>query len=352
MAAKSILIVGGCGFAGFHITRSFFQDLEWTPRVHAMCRNPTATQNRIAGVRYHRGSITSESDIRRVLKESRPTIIINTVTPPPIGGNGSEDVFFQTNVVGTRSLLETATSDQRIQGLIHLSSVAVMQDYSFTLLDESAPLKTAASWTDPYSKSKAMSDTIVLNYNGTSGLKTLCLRLPLIYGERDSYTIPSCLQMLRTGRQNIQIGNGKSLMDTLSADNMAAAIILAANKLSTNSSGVDGQAFFITDGRPMSFWTFKRRVLAFAADNTADNQLLIIPTWMALNVAWLMDCISWIFAYMRVSPRTFHRQILEYSTVQRTVSIDKARQRLGYTPVDNMDANMREGVEWARAHGS
>ena len=40
------------------------------------------------------------------------------------------------------------------------------------------------------------------------------------------------------------------------------------------------------------------------------------------------------------------RFFIEHTCLQRTLSIEKARKRLGYTPVDDRDGMIRAAVEW------
>lgn len=50
-------------------------------------------------------------------------------------------------------------------------------------------------------------------------------------------------------------------------------------------------------------------------------------------------------------PKLLRRFFIEYTCLQRTFSIEKARKRLGYTPVDDRDEMIRAGVEWELQKG-
>ena len=158
--------------------------------------------------------------------------------------------------------------------------------------------------------------------------------------------------MLRQGRQYVQIGDNASLFDAVSATNAAAAHVLAARVLLTGTAGpagqrVDGEAFFITDGTPMPFWDFQRKIWATAGDRTPLDQVKIVPAWFVLALASTVEWLFWIFTLGRKRPRTFRRHFIEYTCMSRTYSIEKPRERLGYVPARDMDENIEKGVKWA-----
>jgi sterol-4alpha-carboxylate 3-dehydrogenase (decarboxylating) len=61
----SVLVVGGCGFVGFHIVRYFSLEPSCTG-VAVMSRNPNS--NHLAGVSYHAGDISDPSNVRDMFR--------------------------------------------------------------------------------------------------------------------------------------------------------------------------------------------------------------------------------------------------------------------------------------------
>ena len=55
---------------------------------------------------------------------------------------------------------------------------------------EDAPICTMTSRVDYYSKTKAIADQEVLDANDQKTMRTVCLRLAGVYGERDNQMIP------------------------------------------------------------------------------------------------------------------------------------------------------------------
>lgn len=348
MSEGSVLVVGGCGFVGYHIVDTFVQNSTWSS-VHVMSRDPS--RNQIEGAQYHSGSITSFEQIQSLLAEIQPSLIIHTASPTATGDTHG-DYFYNINVKGTQSLLKAAVASNHVKMFIYTSTVEVMEGSSHDFLKEDAQLCTANSRAEYYAKTKAVADQAVLDTNGKGGLRTVCLRLTLVYGERDNQCIPGTLHALEKGRNRYQIGDNKSLFDCVSATNVAQSHLLAAQALLRQSEDesrkVDGEAFFITDGNPIPFWTFERLIWNAAGDKTTPEDVTVIPAWFMLSLASAVEWLYWAFTLGLKRPKVLRRQVMTYTCYSRTYSIEKARARLGYDPVDDRDEQIRRGLNWAR----
>ena len=74
-------------------------------------------------------------------------------------------------------------------------------------LDESVPLADITSNSHPYVRTKAIADKMVLKADRPEKedklyLLTACIRLPIVYGERDFLSIPGSLAALEKGQTN------------------------------------------------------------------------------------------------------------------------------------------------------
>ena len=332
---------------GYHIVSTFTQDSNWSS-VHVMSRNPS--RNQVEGAQYHSGSLTSFDQVQSLLAKIQPSLIIHTASPVS-GSSDNERYFHAVNVKGTQNLLKAAIASDHVKNFIYTSSVDVMEGSSHEFITEDARTFTLTSRADCYSKTKAIADQAVLDANGIGGLRTLCLRLTAVYGERDSQLIPGTINVLQEGRHRYQIGDNKSLMDWVSASNAAQSHLIAAEALlrrsEDGSENVDGEAFFVTDGNPIPFWTFERLIWSAAGDRTTLEEVTIIPAWFMLNLASAVEWLYWAFTLGLKRPKVLKRQTMMYTCSPRTYSIEKARERLGYKPVDDRDEQIQRGVEWA-----
>ena len=348
MSKRNVLVVGGCGFVGYHIVNAFVQDSTWSS-IHVMSRNPS--RNQVIGAHYHKGNLSSFQELQSLLAEIQPSLIINTASPTS-AGNARDDYFHEVNVKGTRNLLKAAVASDYVKIVIYTSSVEVMEGASHNFLTEDAQMRTATSQGDAYAITKAVADQAVLDANGKGGLRTLCLRLAAVYGERDSQLIPGAAEALQQRHHRYQIGDNKSLFDWLSAANAARSHLLAAKAVlhqpQDGSQRVDGEAFLITDGNPVPFWTFQRLIWSALGDRTPAEEVTVVPAWLMLNLATVVEWLYWVFTLGLKRPKILRRQTMIYTCYPRTYSIAKAKTRLGYKPLDDRDEQIQRGVEWVQ----
>ena len=178
---------------GYHIVQAFLQDSTWSS-VHVMSRNPS--RNQVEGAHYHNGDLTSFEQLRSLLTNIGPSLIIYTASPNSINDFSGERTFEKINVQGTRNLLKAVITNDHIRYIIYTSSAQVMKGSSHNFITEDASMFTIASRAEYYAKNKAIADQVVLDANDVKGLRTLCLRLAIVYGERDSQCILGNLHAL------------------------------------------------------------------------------------------------------------------------------------------------------------
>lgn len=345
----SVLVVGGCGFLGHQVVSMLMQEPNCT--VSVLSRNPS--HSRIIGVSYHACDVTDIKCLRPLLLELQPRVIINTASPMFYGDKVDVSLLYQVNVVGTQNLLEVAKTTKSVEAFVHTSTSSVHAGFEFRFITEEAPLLTKDSESSKYAITKALADMMVLKAS-CQELRTLCLRPPVIYGERDGQLIPGALAVLYDKKTNVQLGDNTNLFDAIYVGNAASAHILAARALlMNNASGlkVDGEAFFVTDDAPIPFWDFQRKIWAEAGDKTPLAKVHRVPAWVGMALASVMEYLFWFFTLgLKMPPKTLRRDVLRYVITNQTFNIDKAKERLGYKPLIDTDEGIKRAVDWA-LHG-
>ena len=348
----TVLVTGGCGYVGFHLVKALLDEPSCSS-VHVFSRNPTV--NLVERARYHAGSITSIEDVRNILDKVQPRVIFHAAAPVGSGNNVNYELFYEIIVQGTKHVLDCAQNAPSVKAFVYTSSAPVVQE-PFSFVTEDRPLLAPTSRKNHYFTTKAIADNSVLKANNpTEGFRTACLRLTVIYGERDSQMIPQTLQILRDGRQRFQIGTNTSLYDGVSVENAVSAHLLAAKALlrgikDPKAPKVDGEAFFITDDNPQLFWDFARKIWRAAGDETPPESIIVIPAWVMIGLAIVAEWFYWIFTFGQRTPKILRVYAMRWVTTERTFSVEKAKKRLGYKPVDNMDEIIRRGVKWSLEH--
>jgi sterol-4alpha-carboxylate 3-dehydrogenase (decarboxylating) len=304
--------------------------------------------NRHAGALYYAGDFTKEHDVRSLLAKIRPRVIFHTAAPHPGANKKAQNA---TNILGTEVLLKCAAESPFVQALVYTSChEAIVIDPSNNILtEETAKLHTKKSNATPFQKSKALAEHAVLTANCWN-LRTLCLRLPPIYGGGDPLVTPGLLEIMDQGKCTLQIGPNKKVFEHVYIDNAVHAHLLAAKVLLSLDEGleirVDGECFFITDDSPMPWYDFARKVWYAAGDRTEPEWIRIVPMHLALATASVNDWVSWTLTLGRKRPEVTSSDMagLRKGT---WFSIEKARCLLGYSPLIPAEEGIRRAVEKA-----
>lgn len=347
MSLGTALVTGGCGCVGYHVVKALLAEPTCTA-VHVISRNPT--RSRLSGAQYHAGDLTVDADLRRVLDAVQPDVIFHVASPVSSGNDASQTYFYEAIVDGTKRLIDHAVNARCVRALVYTSSSSVVQG-PYKRVDETRALLDRASGTNYYSYSKACADALVLKSNDPEGMRTVCLRISGIYGDRDNQMLPGLLKVLNDQRQKTQLGNNSTLFDFCSANNAAGAHVLAAKRLLSGITDsqilkVDGEAFFITDDKPIPFWDFSRKVWAEAGSPVDPKTIRVIPAWLILSIALTVEWVFWIATFGQKTPKFLRSHTIRWVTEERTFSIEKAKTRLNYQPRDRMDEDIAKGVRW------
>jgi sterol-4alpha-carboxylate 3-dehydrogenase (decarboxylating) len=198
----NVLVVGGCGFLGWHIVDHLLNFPSETdpssalpkPQGDARFEYPTlgsrypqykatvsvvdlrTTHNRLPGATYYDGDITSVESMMKVFNAVKPDLVIHTATPSVLDGN--KKLLHKVNVEGTRTLLEVAGGEHgdwggKCKAFVYTSSSSVVHDTQSDLknVNEEWPLIRGRLQKEYYSETK---------------VSTIALRRPLCQHPRQS----------------------------------------------------------------------------------------------------------------------------------------------------------------------
>lgn len=150
----------------------------------------------------------------------------------------SEADHIRVTVEGTRSLL-AASIQARVQVFVFFSTCAVMPVGLANSVDESAEPRP----TTPYARAKLSAEELVIRMNGTGGLKTVCLRLPMVYGPGHKGQLPRLIDAIERGwfPPIPNLGGGRSVVHV--EDAVDAALLVARSPQSA------GKVYIVAEPR-------------------------------------------------------------------------------------------------------
>lgn len=345
-----VLITGGCGFLGHHIVNLL---LERHPSTRVSVLDLRTTHNRKSSpnVSYYDSDVTDSEATKTLFAKLKPDVVIHTAGSPLIAKN---EVHHKVNVEGTKNILSTA-QENGVKAFVYTSSASVIYDPKSELINanETYPLITGDAQPEYYTTTKAYAESAVLSANRQrSNFLTCAIRPAGIFGEGDVQLLPKMVTAFRKGQTKFQIGSNDNLFDFSYVQNIAHGHLLAVNALlqtykmmptvPPDSKRVDGEAFFITNGQPVYFWDFARAVWREAGDTLPMSSVWHLGEDFAFAVGGTLE---WLFWAMGKTPNLTRQQV-KYSCMTRYYSIDKAKKRLGYWPIVDLDEGIRRGVRY------
>jgi nucleoside-diphosphate-sugar epimerase len=333
--AMHCLVTGANGFLGQYIVE---QLIARGDRVRAYCRRRSRDLDAL-------GVETVLGDVR----EPEPTIAacdgVETVfhVAAVAGIWGPCKLFYETNTLGTRHVIEGCVR-HRVIRLVYTSSPSVTFDgHEQCGIDETAPY--AKHWLCHYPHTKALAEQEVLAANGREVLATCALRPHLVWGPRDRQLVPRVVERARRGRL-IRVGDGKNLIDMVYVENAALAHLQAADRLHAGSP-VAGRTYFISQGEPVNCWQWIDELLALADVPPVKRAM---PTAAAYCLGAALEAAH-ALTRRQSEPRMTRFLALQLGK-SHYFNIDRARRDFSYEPrVSTAEGMRRLAASWSRERG-
>lgn len=325
-----ILVTGYGGFLGAAVCR---QLIAAGFKVRGLARSSYPELEKL-GVEAIAGTVTCPETCQRACADCNA--IVHTAAKAGVWGAWSE--YYQINTLATTHLLDAAIGN-RVTAFVHTSSPSVTFDGQHQSgVDESAPYPSR--WLCYYPQTKALAEQAVIAAAKTGQLVTCALRPHLIWGLGDPHLFPRVIERTRSGRLR-RIGSGENLIDVVHVDNAARAHVLAVEKLLQGDQQLNGQAFFITDGRPVACWEWVSRIICTAGLEIPKSSISFAT---AYRLGAILEAVYWLTGRQSEPPMT--RFVAAQLAQDHYFSIDKARKLLGYAPAVDVDSEFQRCETW------
>ncbi|TNN68375.1 Short-chain dehydrogenase/reductase family 42E member 1 [Liparis tanakae] len=256
------------------------------------------------------------------------------------------------NVQGTENVLR-ACVEHGVSRLVYTSTFNVV--FGGQVIEngnESLPYLPLHLHPDHYSRTKSLAEMAVLKADGTaltdgSGVLRCCALRPAgIYGPGELRHLPRVVSYIEKGIFRFVYGDPGSLVEFVHVDNLVMAHELAAEALTSEKQHRSaGQAYFISDGRPVNNFEFFRPLIEGLG---YPFPKLRLPVSLIYFVAFLTEMIHHLIGpFYNFQPLLTRTEV--YKTgVTHYFSMAKAKAELGYDP---QEYNLDEVVEWFRSRG-
>lgn len=317
------LITGGGGFLGFRIAQMLH---ERGDAVTVLGRRHYPHVEK-AGIPAVVADIRDGEALRQAF--AGMDAVFHVAAIPGIWGR--RRTFWETNVIGTRRVLDACRACG-VPKLVFTSSPSVVfGDQPLCGVDESQPYPDRYSAV--YPETKAAAERMVVAANRQE-LTTVSLRPHLIWGPGDPHLIPRIVERARAGRL-IQVGSGENLVDITYIDNAASAHLLACDALKVGASCAGG-VYFISQGEPVKLWSWINELLAMLGVPGVRRR---ISRKMAFVIGTILETSYRILGIHSEPPMT--RFLSSQLSQSHYFDISAARRDLGYGP----DVSTAEGMK-------
>jgi len=323
MDDKNILVTGGAGFIGAFICRELlkrgYQPIVYDAFIQYISPFESYYQKyleyRFKGVKqkviFERGDTRDKGDIRKVILEYRPRIIIHLAALPiaDISFTHTEETI-SSILNGTINILDTARDVDFVERFVYTSSSMVYGDF----VEVPAPEDHPKAPKDIYGGTKLAGEILTESYGRRYKIKYTIIRPSAVYGPTDINRRVSqiFLENAFKGEKLILHGGGKNSMDFTYIEDVAEGFVLA----SLSAKG-ENQVFNITRGEGRSLNEF------------ADILRRYYP---ALKI---------------------ERKAMEvYRPKRGALSIKKARDLLGYNPKVSLEEGIKKYVQFIKEMNS
>jgi nucleoside-diphosphate-sugar epimerase len=239
MGLKKVLITGGAGFIGYHLTKKLL-DLGMEVIIYDNFVNYTinAVSHYLPYLNYRlndiqdracivRGDIRDRGYFAQVLKEHGPEVVVHLAAIPIAkAANQFSDEAVQINLNGTINLLECLRNSPVTERFVYISSSCVYGDFHYEPADEYHPLNPI----DVYGGTKLSSEILTRSFGTRFGIEHVIVRPSAVYGPTDAnrrvtqIMIENAIQ----GKPLVLFNAGLDRVDFTYVDDAVAGIALAA----------------------------------------------------------------------------------------------------------------------------
>jgi len=286
---QRILVTGGTGFIGKHVVPLLLKEKY---RVVLLARNPAKAKKLFPKAVIVKGSLLDSAALDKAMKGCAAVVHLAGLVD-----YWDVDALYQTNVIGTRNVVEAAKR-AGVRRIVYSSSITVHWPSTRPITEKHKTRPVSV-----YGLTKLLGESEVLN----SGIPAVSLRIAAVYGIGSSWFDT----ILRTVGRGFPVINSENYNHLVHASDVAQAVSLALKR---------GKGPYIIAGdAPVRLREFMEALAHYMG-----KRPIYVPVWLARVLATAIG----------------KRTLLEIGLANRVYNIGKAKRELGYRPMADLSGEL------------
>jgi len=315
---KNLLLTGGAGFIGSHLTDHLLAEGNWHVTVVDDLNDFYSPDIKRSNIASHRSDpnfqfvecdIRNEPELKTVFDEGSFDVIVHLAARAGVRPSLKQPkLYVETNINGTANLLELAR-EFGVRQFIFGSSSSVYGINSKVPFSENDPIFNPIS---PYAATKAAGELLCHSYSHLYDMRTVCLRFFTVYGarQRPDLAIHKFTKLITEGRPIQVFGDGSTRRDYTYVDDIIQGVRAA-----------------------IDYKNSMHEIFNLGEAETTDLSRLIDLIEQGVGKKAIID-----------------RQPMQPGDVPLTYAdISKARKVLGYDPQTKLEEGIPKFIEWFKS---
>lgn len=316
---ERVLITGGAGFLGINLVR-YLLARGFAVRSLDIAPFDYPERDRIE---EHTGDIRDTAAVARAMQDVQ--YVVHTAAALPLYAPAD---IFSTDIDGTRNILQAART-AGVKRVVHISSTAV-----YGIPDHHPLLESdRVDGVGPYGEAKVKAEEVCFEFR-TAGMIVPVLRPKSFIGPERLGIFAMLYDWALSGKNFPLPGNGKNRYQLLDVEDLCEAIY----RTLTLDAAVVNDTFNVGAEQ---FTTIKQDFQAVLDAAGKGKKIISIP---AAPMVWALAVLE----KLKLSP--VYKWAYGTVTEDSWVSVDKARERLGFTPKYSNQQALVRNYEWYVAH--
>jgi len=284
-SAERILLTGGAGFIGSHLSERLLRDGHtviivdcltpyYDPKIKQKNLKQIKASDQFNRLRVYYDDIHDQEKLKTIFQTEKPTVICHVAACAGVSPSLEKpEMYVHTNVMGTLHIFEMA----RMFGVKHIVFASSSSVYGQSTEAPFVEIAAADRPCSPYAVTKRAGELLAHTYTHLYGITCNCLRFFTVYGPRGRPDMApfKFMDAIYHGRAITQFGDGSSLRDFTYIDDIVDGIV----------RGLDYrhgfEIFNLGRGEPVTLKTFIQTLEAVVGKKAKiiikDNQAGDVP---------------------------------------------------------------------------